>query len=347
MKTASVLTAQSTRVIADRIEGFDFLRGLCAIGVAFYHILWWRDQVSLEGIGRYCVYVFFVLSGASMYVAYERKFAQGYDAGKFIALRFLRLAPLLCMVLALTAGLALVKHQPVGHLIGDTLLNISFAFGLGNPGSTSAITGGWSLGIEFVFYLVFPVMLAATRSRAWLFVLAMSFVLQQVFINRTLAGVSLAAAWVTYTQPLSFAFYFMAGCCIGRMIESGAIRYSPLWVIGFVVAALPLLSVHSEDNLVGVYGVVLSLSAAALALCSIGLPMPGFASTVADALGRLSYGVYLIHPLAFGVVSRLLSKQPTIVVALITIAVSSAAALVLERYYEAPARSRIRKLMGI
>ncbi|MCS0581314.1 acyltransferase [Massilia pinisoli] len=347
MKTATSTISTSTSAIADRIEGFDLLRGLCAIAVAFYHILWWRDQVSLDGIGRYCVYVFFVLSGASMFIAYNHKFAQGYDAGKFIALRFLRLAPLLCMVLALTAGLALVKHQPVGHLIGDTLLNISFAFGLGNPGSTSAITGGWSLGIEFVFYLVFPVLLAATQSRAWLLMLVLSFVLQHVFVNRTLGGASLATAWVTYTQPLSFAFYFMAGCCIGRVIQSGAIRYSPLWVFGFAAAALPLLSVHSEDNLLGVNGVMLSLSATALALCSSGLPTPGFASTVADALGRLSYGVYLIHPLAFGVVNRLLMKQPTVVVALTTIAVSSVAALVLERYYEAPVRSGIRKLMRI
>ena len=347
MKTATTTISTSTSAIADRIEGFDFLRGLCAMAVAFYHILWWRDQVSLEGIGRYCVYVFFVLSGASMYVAYNRKFAQGYDAGKFIMLRFLRLAPLLGLVLAVTSGMALLKHQPAGRLIGDTLLNISFAFGLGNPGSTSAITGGWSLGIEFVFYLVFPVMLAATRSRAWVLVLALSFVLQHVFVNRTLSGVTLASAWVSYTQPLSFVFYFMAGCCIGRLIESGAIRYSPLWAIGLIVAALPLVSMHDEGNLVGFSGIVLSLSAAALALCSSGISMPGFASTVADALGRLSYGVYLIHPLAFGVVNRLLSKQPTVVVALITIALSSMAALVLERYYEAPARSRIRKLMGI
>lgn len=347
MKTATTTISTSTSAIADRIEGFDLLRGLCAMAVAFYHILWWRDQVSLEGIGRYCVYVFFVLSGASMYVAYERKFAQGYDAGKFIALRFLRLAPLLGLVLALTGGLALVKHQPASRLIGDTLLNISFAFGLGNPGSTSAITGGWSLGIEFVFYLVFPVMLAATRSRAWLLVLALSFALQQIFVNRTLGGVSLASAWGSYTQPLSFAFYFMAGCCIGRLIQSGTVRYSPLWVVGFVVAALPLLSIHDEGNLIGVSGVVLSLSAAALALCSSGLPMPGLASTVADALGKLSYGVYLIHPLAFGVVNRLLTKQPTVVVALTTIALSSIAALALERYYEAPVRARLRKLMGI
>lgn len=346
MKTATT-TISSTSAVSDRIEGFDFLRGLCAIGVAFYHILSWRDQVLLNGIGRYGVYVFFVLSGASMYVAYSRKFAQGYDAGKFIALRFLRLAPLFGLVLLLTVGLSAAKRQPVGQLLGDAVLNILFAFGLGNPGSTTPITGGWSLGIEFVFYLAFPVVLAAARSRVWLLVLGLSFVVQQVFVNRTLGSASLEQAWVAYIQPLSFVFYFVAGCCIGRLLDTGAVRTSPLWVIAFVVAALPLLSVHSDDNLVGVYGVVLSLSAAALALCSSGLPIPGLLAPVADALGRLSYGVYLIHPLAFGVVNKVLAKQPTIVVALTTIAISSAVALVLERYYEAPTRNRLRKVMGV
>lgn len=347
MKTATTAAITSTSAITDRIEGFDFLRGLCAIGVAFYHILSWRDQVLLNGIGRYGVYVFFVLSGASMYVAYSRKFAQGYDAGKFIMLRFLRLAPLFGLVLLLTVGLAAAKREPVGQLLADALLNISFAFGLGNPGSTTPITGGWSLGIEFVFYLTFPVILAAARSRAWMLVLALSFVVQQVFVNRTLGSATLAEAWVAYIQPLSFVFYFVSGCCIGRLIESGAIRNSPLWVVGFVVAALPLLAIHSDSNLVGVYGLVLSLAAVALSLCSSGLPIAGFMSPVADALGRLSYGVYLIHPLAFGVVNKVLAKQPTLVIALATIAASSALALVLERYYEGPARKRIKKVIGI
>jgi peptidoglycan/LPS O-acetylase OafA/YrhL len=347
MKTASVLTAQPTRVIANRIEGFDLLRGLCAIAVAFYHILAWRENVLLNGIGRYGVYVFFVLSGASMYVAYNRKFAQGYDAGKFIMLRVLRLAPLLALIIGLTLANAIVKKQPVGQLFTDALLNLSFTFGLGNPGSTSVVTGGWSLGIEFVFYLMFPIMLAATRSRAWLLLLAMTFVVQHVFVDRTLAGTSLVPAWASYTQPLSFIFYFMAGCCIGRLIESGALRYSPLWIAGFLVAALPLVSIHADSNLEGLYGMLLSLAAAALVLCSTGLPISGFASTAADALGKLSYGVYLIHPLVFNTVNKLLSKQPTAVVAAVTIAVSAAAALILERFYEGPVRDRARKLLKI
>jgi peptidoglycan/LPS O-acetylase OafA/YrhL len=347
MKTATVAGSSATNIISDRIEGFDFLRGICAIAVACYHIFNWRDGIMLNGIGRYGVYVFFVLSGASMYVAYNRKFAQGYDAGKFITLRFLRLAPLLSLVLVFTVCVALAKKQPVGHLLGDALLNISFTFGLGNPGATSAITGGWSLGIEFVFYLVFPLMLAVTRSRAWLLVLVLSFAVQQVFINRTLGGASLASNWVSYAQPLSFVFYFVAGCCIGRLIESGTIRYSPLWIIGFVAAGVPLLSIHVEDNLVGLYGIVLCLSAVILSLCSGGLPMVGGVSAVADTLGRLSYGVYLIHPLIFGVVNRILAKQSTIVIAVTTILVSSVVALILERYYEAPVRGRIRKAMGV
>lgn len=347
MKTFTASSVDQSRVIADRIEGFDLLRGLCAIAVAFYHILWWRDQVSLDGIGRYGVYIFFVLSGASMVVAYNSKFAHGYDVGKFIVLRFLRLAPLFGLILALTLGIALLKKQSAWDVSGSTLLNMSFLFGLGNAGNTSAVTGGWSLGIEFVFYLVFPAMLAATRSRAWILFLVLAFVVQHVFVNRTLDGTTLAAAWASYTQPLSFVFYFMAGCCIGRLIENGAVRYSALWIPGCVLLALPFLAIHGENNLVGMYGVVLSLSAAVLVLASAGLPISGLAAGAADALGKMSYGVYLIHPLAYGVVNRVLAKQATVVVAITTVTVSAIAALLLERYYEAPVRKRIRALTGV
>lgn len=347
MKTASITITQSPYVIAGRIEGFDLLRGLCAIAVAFYHIFAWRNEVHFNGVGRYGVYIFFVLSGASMYVAYNAKFTQGYDAGKFILLRVLRLAPLLALAIALTIANLFFKKQPVVNPLADSFLNLSFTFGLGNPGKTSVVTGGWSLGIEFVFYLIFPVMLTATRSRASSILLMLAFVAQHVFVNRTLAGTSLTQAWSSYTQPLSFIFYFMAGCCIGRLAESGNLRCSPLWIAGFIMSALPILSIHGEDNLVGLYGLLLSLAAAAIVLCSVGLPVSGFLSRISDSLGKLSYGVYLLHPLMFGTVNRLLAKQPTIVIAAATIALSSVIALILERYYEAPVRNHIRKVLGV
>lgn len=335
------------RLIPARIDGFHLLRGLCAIGVACYHILSWRDGFRMYTLGRYGVYVFFVLSGASMYVAYSRKFAEGYDNGKFILLRFVRLAPLFALVLALTTAKALAGGEGIVDAAATGLLNLSFTFGFGNPVTISAVTGGWTLGIEFVFYLVFPVMLSATRSRAWLFLLIATFVLQYINVSQTLDGKTFSAGWTDYSHPLSFAFYFMAGCCIGRLIEEGSIRPSPRWIIVFLIAALPLLLVQADDNLTGWKGAVLPVCAAVLALSSAGLPIRGLGSVISNALGRMSYGLYLIHSLVFAAVSLLLTSQSTILVVALTIGLSAVFALILEAYYEGPVQGRLRKMLRI
>jgi exopolysaccharide production protein ExoZ len=345
--TKQVAERVRAQLIPSRVEGFDLLRGLCAIGVACYHIFSWRDGFRMHTLGRYGVYVFFVLSGASMYVAYSRKFAQGYDSGRFILLRFVRLSPLFALVLVLTTAKALAGGKSIVDAAATGLLNLSFTFGFGNPVSISAVTGGWSLGIEFVFYLVFPVMLSATRSRAWLALLIATFVLQYINVSQTLGGKTFSDAWADYSHPLSFAFYFMAGCCIGRLVEEGRIRPSPRWMVVFLIAALPLLVLQGDDNLTGWKGAALPVCAAVLALSAAGLPIRGIGSVVSNALGRMSYGLYLIHSLVFAAVSLLFSSQPTVLVAGLTITISAVSALVIETFYEGPVQERLRKMLGI
>ena len=49
-----------------RVLGWDVLRGVCALAVASYHLLLWLDIAALHTFGSYGVYLFFVLSGASL-----------------------------------------------------------------------------------------------------------------------------------------------------------------------------------------------------------------------------------------------------------------------------------------
>ena len=72
---------------SDRIESLDLLRGLCAIGVACYHVLSWAELATIHNLGLYGVYTFFLLSGASMTVAYAPRFRSGYPVTRYLALR--------------------------------------------------------------------------------------------------------------------------------------------------------------------------------------------------------------------------------------------------------------------
>jgi peptidoglycan/LPS O-acetylase OafA/YrhL len=332
-----------------RIVGFDLLRGLCAIAVAYYHILAWTGRAELYNFGRYGVYIFFVLSGASMYVAYSRKFDNGYRADKFILLRIVRIAPLYALIVLAYTALLVVGSKSIWSQVTPIFLNISLVFGMGNPALTSPVTGGWSLGIEFLFYLMFPVLLALTKSRAWLFVLGLSFIAQHMFIGLTLAnGRTLETGWVPYTQMLSFLFYFVAGCSIGRMVEAGAIRQGARYIVLVAVALGPLVLFHTEEDLTGIIGWTLSICTVLATAGAAGIGFNRIGTVISEYFGKMSYGVYLIHPLVYAVVRKLVPTSTgwPILLATSVVLCSIGLALLVENRFETPVRNLIKRRLA-
>jgi peptidoglycan/LPS O-acetylase OafA/YrhL len=322
-----------------RIHGFDLLRGLCAIAVALYHMLHWSAIAELHTWGLFGVYIFFALSGASLVVGYRDHFARGMPASHFLAMRFARLAPLYVLVVLLNAYA--LFHNVVGARIG--LLNATLLFGLGNAGATSLATGGWSLGIEFAFYLMFPVLLSLAISRARYWIGGIVALAQLAFVHLVVGGApDLTSAWQAYTQPLAFIGYFYLGCVIGHdYLEGRVSRITPL----AFCAVMALILVSSGDNarhtLTGRGGVGLfALSIAAVYLAS-GLRLEALMARCAAFLGNASYGVYLMHPLVYKALGQLeLGAVPRI---LLTLALSLGLAHASYRLYESPIRSLVRK----
>jgi exopolysaccharide production protein ExoZ len=335
----------------DRVAGFDLLRGICALAVVFHHVLSWHGAAHLYNLGTYAVYIFFVLSGASMHVAYAHRFARGYPVGRFLALRYIRLAPLYILGLVLAAGYRIYKGEYTADNVGNALLNAALLFGLANPGATSEVAGGWSIGIEFVFYLVFPVVLALTTSRRWVAFVLVAFVAQHIFINTALGGRALAAAWPLYTQPMAFVFYFVAGCAIGRALEEGKLRGTIANRALFVgcLAAIGLTSgATSENSLTGMLGVTLSALSAIVVATSAPLTFSVLGHKVAAVLGKASYGVYILHPWVWAVVAwagRTRGADP-LTIAVTTAAISVPIAIAVHQWFEQPlqvwAKTRLR-----
>ena len=106
-----------------RVASLDLLRGLCAVAVAAYHGLSWIGLGTFHNLGLYGVYLFFLLSGASMSLAYAQRFRRGYPYTSYLALRYVRLAPLygaVALYEILSWGLA--RYSPAAAL-GRWLLN--------------------------------------------------------------------------------------------------------------------------------------------------------------------------------------------------------------------------------
>ncbi|MDP3457134.1 MAG: acyltransferase [Methyloversatilis sp.] len=294
------------------MHAFDLLRGCCAIAVACYHLLTWQHVVTLDAIGLYAVYVFFVLSGASITLAYADKLRTLADFRSFMAIRYLRLAPLYMAVLALAMAYRVVArdNDALLHKALQLLPNITMLFGVGNPGASSLVIGGWSLGIEFLFYLLFPAFLVCAslaRGKPWLAaaMLALTLLIQQGFVNSVLQSgmVRFSDHVFAYTQFAAFIAYFSGGCAIGMFLRSRPGRRWSAWAWIPAIALLVLLFAdHTSPQasmLTGLEGGGRAMLTVLVVLAWSRLPVGDIMQKFSGSLGDASYGIYLLHPVLF------------------------------------------------
>jgi peptidoglycan/LPS O-acetylase OafA/YrhL len=333
---------------AGRIASLDLLRGLCAIAVAAYHVLPWVGLPELHNLGLYGVYLFFLLSGASMSVAYGQRLRRGYPITRYLLLRYVRLAPLYAAVTTFSA-LFHRRHMysPLG-LLGHWLLNVTFLFGITNPGATSLVTGGWSLGIEFLFYLTFPLLFAVVSTRRGLAVAGALLALQLIFVNVVLGGTgtTLEAAWPRYTQLGAFIGYFAVGTWVGaRRLDGGMVPLgSSLGWVGWLLLLLVLGTQSggtAEGSLIGLRGVALAFGSCLLLVLTLRLQVPARWRSLASWLGDLSYPLYLLHPVVFTVCNhpRVLGRwhqTSPVRLAVVVLLLACAVATLVYRWFEAP-----------
>jgi exopolysaccharide production protein ExoZ len=338
-----------------RVLGWDLLRGLCALTVALYHLLYWLKVVELPALGTYGVYLFFVLSGASLAYNYGKdRVGTLRGAGRFLLARWLRLAPLyvlLCLVYTAVMA-ALPGAMRVDVLAQRLLWNVTFAFGFNDPATTAMLIGGWSLGIEFVFYLLYP-LLAAMLPYRWasLGLFAFLVAVQFVWIDRTVGTQGWFAAVKAYHQAPAFAAYFFGGCILGALRRRD-LRTWPLGagVLGWFAMALLLAALmpgKPGDELLGLRGAVLFTACFAVVYVSGRVDVKGRLAPVAQWMGDATYGLYLLHPIllftflwfvAPGAPGWPLPARLALLLGLI--ATASVLATLSERYFE----RRIRRL---
>jgi peptidoglycan/LPS O-acetylase OafA/YrhL len=346
----------------ERVLGWDLLRGLCAVAVASYHLLSWQEVATLHAWGSYGVYLFFVLSGASLAYTYAPRLQAGsFRLGGFLGVRWMRLAPLYLLLMLLVVPWKAQRTGWGADLAGQVLLNASFLFGFTDPALQALLVGGWSLGIEVIFYLLFPLLLAAAlRPRVGGALFAALVLLQAAWILSTAGSASgYEANAVRYHQAPAFAAYFMGGCLLGVARRQARADWPArtgllVFVAGFAVMAL-VNPARQGGELLGWRGLLLTTLCFALVAVAGRLRWQGASARLAAWVGDATYGVYLLHPvlffgLSFAVFPRLGVADPAgwplaarCLFAAALLLAAFALALASERWYERPLRDWSRR----
>jgi peptidoglycan/LPS O-acetylase OafA/YrhL len=328
----------------------DALRGAMALAVAIYHFAAWthvfkagtRANTCVAVLGLYSVQSFFIISGFCFFHLYRSSRFDVTRARAFYIRRFFRIAPLYYAVLAL--NLALGQAIDPGRSARRLFENVTLTFGLFHP-NHSMLLGGWSIGIECVFYLAFPLLIWLTRARGALYVLALLSCVVAWRVTLQVSALPELQKFNAYASLPNHACLFLLGGVLSDLRRHTSVRLgtgSSGLGLGALFAGLlclqPVVYDHFDLVVGGARPVGILACMITVLLCALrrdGEEEPrGFA--IWSELGNLSYAVYLLHPLAWLITTRLLpvAELPRSAFALglmLTLALASVAHHALER----------------
>jgi peptidoglycan/LPS O-acetylase OafA/YrhL len=297
---------------AERIAALDGLRGLMAWAVALYHFGLlthaFRAGTTLSSVvtvlGLHSVEAFFMVSGFCLFHLHGEMGQGRTELRRFYLQRFLRLAPVFYLVLALNFVL---REQAGPPLSWHTFLeNVTFTFGLHHP-NHALVVGGWSIGLEVIFYASFPFLVALFRSPAALAAGALATIgLAWSYSASDVASASDAARFNAYVLIQNHAFAFLIGGLLAKLRPLVGTRLT--WPLACAMLGTGAVSwIASRPLVIDHFEVVLGLQraqyVAAAVLCVAIAAWTQVTSPrlrgVLERFGELSYPVYLLHPLAW------------------------------------------------
>jgi len=360
----------------------DVVRGVAILLVLLHHfnIAYRLDDTLLGGVfgwdavravarnGNYGVTMFFVISGYLITSNTERRWAglAHVSARAFYTLRAARILP--CLLLLLTVvnllaagGVAIFQNRPQGGepisfwLVNFASLTFWMNVLIGRDGWLNYPLGVlWSLSVEEVFYLAFPLLCLFLRREARLLAFwALVIVVGPLY---RLAHQGDEGGYL-YAYAASFDGIAI-GCCTALLARKMALRGRALQVLqGAVAAAMAVFYLWrpiGQTNILGVTGMAVGTailllgaherSANPVRCGSRPLLMLGW-------LGRLSYELYLFHLVVLGLMRtafppRATSGDAKLLLLAAFLVLSAGLAALISRFYAEPLNLRIR-LLGL
>jgi peptidoglycan/LPS O-acetylase OafA/YrhL len=301
----------------------------------------------LSLFGTYGVSVFFVLSGYCLAHAYRHDFLGRVEAAPLAAYlrrRIGRLAPLFVLaLLSIMMGRALFGNGALPNPL-SVVVNATLLFGFADPTATPVI-GGWSIGVEAVFYVMFP-LLMVLREKPVL-ILGSAGLLTTMVSAGVAQHPTLPDSWSTYVSPANHWIFFCSGAYASLWADRWRIDpRSALALLAVAFAlAVPFLRDASELGLVTGWRRLLLVMVVIALVASLGqiAIQRKWLRAMCSAMGGVSYPLYLLHPIVYLGVRDYLQLGSTswwIGILLVSILIAFFA----DRYIDAPVQRKFKRL---
>ncbi len=290
----------------NRYKNLDGLKVIAAFGIVAMHVssnmghpLTSDIATSIIGSMTHFVKLFLILSGFGMCCGYYEKFKRGgANLNEFYSRRFAKNLPFFALLVCVDT---LFSIKTV--LWRDVFASLTMAFNLMPSHDMSVIGVGWTLGVIFVFYFMFPfyVFLLSTKRRAW-FTVIICFVLNWCCCNYYES--------VGETDGANFlllAVYFVIGGVLYLYKDhiQEKVNRAPTFVVISVTVVITmawyLISAKEFSLLFTVKTVIMF---AMWMVFAISQPMKLLGNSITKTLSQVSLEVYLSHMMIFRIVEK-------------------------------------------
>jgi peptidoglycan/LPS O-acetylase OafA/YrhL len=308
-----------------RLDGVDLLRGLAIFFVLMNHVnmrllgakvpytqgLPAQLVSSLVWNGQFGVQIFFAVSGFLIASTTLRRWGSlpGVSVRGFYRMRFARIAPLLLLLLAVLSGLHLgqvkgyVVSPATGGLGRALLAALTFHINF-LEARTDYLPANWdilwSLSVEEMFYLFFPLLCRLSRRTRYLLIPILAFILAGPFARSHAFNPN--PVWREYSY-LGGMDAIALGCLTALLVSRHRLARRALWALGSLGTALVVFilafSIRAYQWGLGRNGFSMSiLAAGACMLIAVAAQTRWQAPRLLKPLlllGQRSYEVYLTH----------------------------------------------------
>lgn len=368
-----------------RYGRIDLLRGVSILLVLFHHFniayrlndtslstaFGWNAVRAIARNGNYGVTMFFTISGFLITSNAMRRWSglANVDVKAFYALRVARIVPCLLLLLAIVdiaalAGIAIFQnHAPEGVPVSLWRVNLaSLTFWMnvliGKYGWVNYALGVlWSLSVEEVFYLSFPLLCAVLRRESWL--LACWAVVAVVgplyrFTHQGDEGGFLYAYFACFDGVA-------IGCSAAVLAKRFALRARLACVLQIIaVAAMAFVYLNGPIAETNIFGVTATALGTAVLLMTIVTADPKTSPQRDSArrgfglewFGRHSYELYLFHLIVLGALrtlwpSRAVAGDEKLLLLLAFFVLSALLSAGIARFFSEPLNGRIRAKLRV
>jgi peptidoglycan/LPS O-acetylase OafA/YrhL len=325
-----------------RLKVIDSLRGIAILGVVSVHTSQFfttgtKTGDNLISSGRFGVQLFFLLSAFSLALSWNRSENKQSKIKFFYLKRVQKIVPLFfisALYYFFVSGNSTLSLQYF-------ILLISFAFIFVPEMIVNIIPGSWSIGIEFLFYLIFPFVMLKIRNRKnFLYLFSSMFIVNCLFIepmlNNYLVVKDLDKFVISnflYLNPFNQISVFTLGLYLVNFQNFQNWRFEarvllPTTFIVFVNQFL-LGNIYKNTGILFLL-VILGL----FLLFRLSLMLNFKSPAILQKLGKFSYEIYFAHFVVLAFIDELIDIKSNFIIFLSALLLTLLISLIISHVFD-------------